>query len=94
MAVPMEHPNPSWGSARRDQMAPVIELTLARSLPVALSPYPYSPYPIHTAESITSSILYTTLLYFPPLHIVEYPNAPPAQHTYSVVHVLVHSTDR
>lgn len=64
MVVPMEHPNPNWGSARRDQMPPVIELTLARSLPVALSPYPYSPCPIHTAESI-ASILYTTILYFP-----------------------------
>lgn len=72
-------------------MDPVIELTLARGLPVALSPYPY---PIRTAESIALYFTLLSSLYFPLSHIVEYSNAPPAQHTYSVVHVLVHNTNR
>ena len=60
----MENPNPGWGSARRDQMGAVIELTLLALL--ACLRTEYSPYSILSNlpfESIARILLSSSILH-------------------------------
>jgi hypothetical protein len=65
----MENPNPGWGSARRDRMGPVIELTLLALL-ACLRTLPYSTlYPTGRRQLLSTTYPYALLFYTSPPYI-------------------------